>query len=91
MFLFQLLFKEISKMNCVLCNGKDTLKTFTANSSLDLFEKVLSRSQERPKYKGNTVLNFVERSKDVTTVALLENMCQYHERCYVNFANIGKL
>ena len=78
-------------MDCVICNEKDTSKSFVANPSLDSFEKILSRSRERAEYKDSTVLNFVERTKGVTAVELLENRCRYHESCYASFANIGKL
>ena len=57
-----LLSKEINKMDCVLCNDKDTSKSLVANPLLDLFEKILSKLQERAKYKDGPVLNFVERA-----------------------------
>ena len=57
-----LFFKAINKMDCVLCNDKDTSKSLVANVLLDSYEIVLSRLQERDKYKDGPVLNFVERA-----------------------------
>ena len=78
-------------MNYLLCNDKETSKSFVENPSLNLLEKVLSGPRERAKYRDSTLLNFVERTKGVTAVELLKSKCRYQESYYANFTNIGKL
>ena len=78
-------------MDCYICLEKDAKKSFVQKPSLDSFEKLLKRTQERATYKDVTVTNFVERTKNVTAADLIEQNKRYHESCYANFANTGKL
>lgn len=78
-------------MDCFICLEKDVKKSIVKNPSLDSFDKLLKRTRERASYKDVSVSSFVARTENLTPTDLFEQKLKYHESCYANFANTGKL
>ena len=78
-------------MDCIICLENNTKKKFVHSPSFEALEKLLKRSRERASYKDNIVTSFVERTTDNTAKELYESKVCYHESCYSNLVNVGKL
>ena len=78
-------------MDCIICLENETKKKFVLSPSFEALEKLLNISRKRASYKDNIVTSFVERITDKTAKELSEFKVCYHESCYSNLANVGKL
>ena len=68
-------------MECFICLGKDGQKFFVQQPSQNAIQNVLERTRERVSYKHFRVIDFVERTKNVTSEELLKRKVLYNEGC----------
>ena len=78
-------------MSCIICQEDKNKKSLLRNPCINSFEKLLERTRRRAHYNDSTVLSFVEHTKNISALQLLERKAIYHESCYSNFANTTKL
>ena len=74
-------------MRCIICQEDKNKKSLVRNPSINSFEKLLERTREHAHYKDSTVLSFVERTKNISALELLERKAIYHESYYSNFVH----
>ena len=53
-------------MECIIWMETDAKKISVASPTLDSFLKLLERSRQRAQYMGNSVLDFVECTRDLS-------------------------
>ena len=75
-------------MACIIYCEKDA-KKLISKPSLESVQELLERTQERASYKNKTVIDFANRTRDLTALELFVK--NYRERCYSSFAIIGKV
>ena len=78
-------------MEYFICLGKDSQKLFVQQPCQNIIQNLLERTRERASYKDFRLIDFVERTKNVTSEELLKRKLVYHEGCYSSFANIANL
>ena len=71
-------------MECIICLETDTKKIFVASPTLDSFLELLERSRQRAQYMDNSVMDLVERTRDLNPEDLLAENASYCKSCYAD-------
>ena len=66
-------------------------KISVASLTLDSFLKLLERSRQRAQYMDNSVIHFVERTRDLNPEGLFAKSASYPRSCYGDIANTTKI
>ena len=69
-------------MECIICLETDVKKISVASLTLDSFLKFLERSRQHAQYMDHSVMDFVERTRDLNPEDLLAKNAFYHKSCY---------
>ena len=66
-------------MECIICLETDAKKISVTSPTLDSILKLLERSRQRAPYMDNSVMDFVERTRDLNPEDLLAKNASYHK------------
>ena len=78
-------------MECIICLETDLKKISVASPTLDSFLKLLERSRQQAQYMDNSVMDFVEHTRDLNPNDLLAKNASYHKSCYADIGNTTKI
>ena len=78
-------------MDCVICLETDAKKISVASPTLGSFRKLLEQSAIPAQCMDNSIIDFVEHTRDFNPEDLLTMNASYHKSCYADIGNTTKI